>query len=167
MDKKFKEWFDQKVNGRIIPANSENEMYRAMLEWTEEAYKLGKEVKKKSKIESDGSYPEFVRIWCESFPEYGFTAMDGKKIKSIIQQTKNWLSAGGKDSGAKASADMFQYIMNYVKKGDTWFTGKDLATIDSKYRSLIIEIKNGKQQASKKPASARDYINNLRKEAGI
>lgn len=113
--------------------------------------------KKKEKVD-DGFYPEFVKLWHSAYPELGFDALSGRKIKSIIAKTKAYLVAGGKDPST--AAEMWSYILAYMVKGDTWFHGKDLGIIESKFNSLVFEIKNGKPKPAAKQ-SARDYINSL------
>lgn len=131
----------------------------AQIQYAIDEFVKGKAKAKKEKT-VDPAFPEFVRIWVEAYPDLGFSPVDGKKIKSLIDKTKKYLVAGGKECTTEAALAMFQYVVNYLKRGDTWFAGKDLAVIDSKYLSLIFEIKNGKQRTSKAP-SARDIINSL------
>lgn len=121
-----------------------------------------KETRARAKKEVPPEYPDFVRIWTEAYPDLGFSALDGKKIKSLIGQTKAYLLAGGKEDTKEAVVAMFAYVVNYLKKDGGWYNGKDLSIIDSKYRTIIFEIKNGKSKSTPKKQSPRDYINSFK-----
>jgi hypothetical protein len=118
-----------------------------------------KVVRKKKEKEVDPFFPEFVRVWTEAYPEMGFDGMAGKKIKSLVAKTKAYLVAGGKDPST--AVQMWAYIIAYMKRGDTWFHGKDLGVIESKFNSLVFEIKNGKQKQSPRTRTTTDALNDL------
>src|SRR5690606_5265501 len=66
---------------------------------TEQKKMLG--IKKKKASDSISKFPEyndFCRIWDENFHEIGFQMpKDGAKIKSIIKQTRQYISNVGKE----------------------------------------------------------------------
>ena len=117
--------------------------------------------KPKSIHPPDTAYPEFVRIWTEAYPELGFDGLSGRKIKSLISQTKAILRENDKTDDSEAAKNLFSYILAYMKRSGHWLHGKSITVVDSKYREIYFEIKNGKTPAAKKQ-SARDYINSLK-----
>jgi hypothetical protein len=110
----------------------------------------------------DLAYPEFVRIWTEAYPELGFDALSGRKIKSLISQTKAILRENNKPDDPEAAKNLFAYILAYMKRSGHWLHGKSITVVDSKYREIYFEIKNGKKQPTAKKQSARDYINSFK-----
>lgn len=114
-----------------------------------------------AKTEVLEEYHDFVRIWTEAYPDLGFSGLDGKKIKSLIGQTKAYLLAGGREPTKEATIAMFAYVVAYLKREGGWYNGKDLSIIDSKYRTIIFEIKNGKQTSTPRKRSVREIINSL------
>jgi hypothetical protein len=118
-------------------------------------------LKEKKPKKVDECYKPFVKSWCEAYPELGFDALSGKKIKSIIGKTKKYLVAGGKEATTELATTMFNYVLQYLKRTNHWCHGKDISTLDAKYLSIIFEIKNGKPIAPKKQ-SARDFVNSFR-----
>lgn len=107
----------------------------------------------------DECYPEFVRLWVEAYPDLGFDAVSGKKIKSLIQKTKWRLKLGEKEPTLQATVAAFQYVMAYVKRVNHFCHGKPITTFESQYLSIIHEIKHGRQP--RKNPSAFDIINSL------
>jgi len=105
---------------------------------------------RKKATETDECYVDFVDAWCKQYPDLGFNAVAGTKIKSMIKHTKDRLKASGKEPTKEAAVAMFQYILAYVKREGHWVHGKPITTFDQHYNSVVREIKEGKQ---KKPAN--------------
>lgn len=122
--------------------------------------------KNKQKKEVDPCYQEFVRLWTEQYPLLGFNALAGSKIKSLIKSTREILSMrteGILRPSVIKEEDvngLFGYILAFVKRENHWIHGKDIAVFESKYRSIITEIKSGKRTSQGQP-SYREIINNL------
>lgn len=107
-------------------------------------------------LTGDG-YKDFVKIWTEAYPELGFNALSGRKIKSLISTAKAILRENNKEDTVEAAAYQFQYVLAYMKRTGHWLHGKSITVVDSKYREIYFEIKNGKPRTAKKE-SASDYI---------
>jgi DNA-binding MarR family transcriptional regulator len=105
-------------------------------------------------------YSEFVELWCDQYPILGFDKVSGAKIKELIKKTVNYLKVGGKPTDKEHVVGMFSYVLNYIKTTNHWCHGKDINTFETKYLSIVNEIKNGKSGFTKKP-STRDIINSL------
>lgn len=116
----------------------------------------------KRKKPVDECYPEFVRIWTEQFPQLGFDAVAGNKMKSIITKTKQYLTNGGRPTDKESSCNMWQYIVKYLGRGQSWFSGKGLAIIESRFYEIVNEIKNGKQPRQNRSDEAYSYVNSIR-----
>lgn len=112
---------------------------------------------KKDKAVVDECYPEFVRVWTTAYPDLGFNAVSGRKIKELIKLTKWRLNVGGKEATIQATVAAFEYVIAYVKRVGHFANGKPITTFTQQYLSIVLEIKNGKQPTTKKQ-SARDYI---------
>lgn len=112
----------------------------------------------KRKKPSDECYTEFVRIWVEHNKELGFDAMSGNKIKSIITKTRQYLNNNNKGNSKDDACNMWQYVVKYLNRGQSWFSGKGLAIIDSRFYEIVNEIKNGKQPRQNRSDEAYGYI---------
>ncbi len=129
-------------------------------EITDKPSEKKKEKVKKEKAPVDPSYPDFVEVWTEEYPILGFDAMSGKMIKSIIAKTQNLVIGRGGIPDRDSMANMFKYIIAYVKRENHFCNGKPLTTWNNQYLSIIHEIYNGKSTGKKQ--SARDYIDSLK-----
>ena len=122
---------------------------------------LGMEaVKPTKKKESYPEYEEFCRIWDEKYHEIGFQMpKDGTKIKSLIRQTRDYINKAG---GLVSTENVVNFWCVFVGNlQNTWGHGKDLSTIDSKYMSLIFEMKHGKKQGFNQRTSTQRIIDSL------
>lgn len=105
-------------------------------------------------------YKEFIAAWVAVYKTVGIKMpRDGAKVKSLILTTREQIKMRGVVPTPENTVEFWQIFVNNLHK--TWGHGKDLATIDSKYTSLIFELENGKSTTAKKP-NAYDFINNLR-----
>ncbi len=107
------------------------------------------EMKPKAKIPKANQYPEytqFVEIWHKVYAALGFTAVDGAKIKSLIAKTKQYIHSQGGEVTSEHSINFWMVFVNNLQK--TWYHGKDLGVIESKYYAIIYEMKNGKRKDS-------------------
>lgn len=105
-------------------------------------------------------YSEFVELWCDQYPILGFDKVSGAKIKELIKKTVNYLKVGGKPIDSEHVVGMFAYVLNYLKTTNHWCHGKDINTFETKYLSIVNEIKNGKSGTAKK-TNTRDIIDSL------
>lgn len=113
------------------------------------------------KTEVDSCYAQFVHIWTEAYPELGFDGLSGKKIKSLITQSRAIVEQRGSDpSDDQKATGIFMYLINYVKRSGHWLNGKTISTFDSKYREIYWEKEHGKQKPAGKQ-SAKDYVSQL------
>jgi len=88
-------------------------------------------------------YARFVDVWNVAFPNLLNFPRDGKHIKHLIEQTKKYLTDGGKPADPDAAVNMFQYVVTWTKDRNHWCSGKGLPVFDSKYLEIIFEIKHG------------------------
>lgn len=107
---------------------------------------LGLSYKKPKKVKDQfPEYTDFTRIWHENYYEIGFVMpRDGAKIKSIILQTRQYISNGGHQPTAENCILLWEAFIKSLPK--TWAHGKNLSVIESQYLSLIWHIKNGTKQ---------------------
>jgi hypothetical protein len=117
------------------------------------------------KKEVDPCYPEFVRVWCEEYPELRFNATSGKKIKELILDTKWRMRLRGKHVEAEDVSKVtaaFKYVIAYVKRSNHFVNRKPITTFQGQYLSIITEIESGKTGLiTKNKPSTRDIINSL------
>lgn len=152
MDKKFKDWYES------LPGERND----SLMAFGHTAYLLGKSVKNGQKKDVDECYPFLVEDWTKTYPEQaiGFNGVDGNKIKSIIKQLRKAVVAGGKENTREQVVASWQYILKYLKRGQSFYSGKNLSVIESGLGTIILEIKgHGKSIGQKQ--SATDYINSL------
>lgn len=112
-----------------------------------------KAAREKKEKRVDEFYQPFVSAWCEAYPDLGFNAISGKKIKDIIRDTKWWMTAAGKEVTPESATNMFKYILDYVKRTPHFAHGKPITTFAGQYLSIIKEIKEGKPAGQQRPAS--------------
>lgn len=94
--------------------------------------------------EVDPCYQEFVRLWFEQYPDLGFNAVAGKKIKELIKSTRQRIKLGGKEDTTEAVIAAFKYVLNYVKRINHWVHGKPITVFEQHYLSIVREIREGK-----------------------
>lgn len=133
---------------------------------TEEEGHPVKKKKERKKKYADPHYEPFVALWCRYYPDLGFDDISGKKIKRIIAKTiTNRKLAGRVDDTVEQTCGAFEYVLQYVKRVNHWIHGKDIQTFESKYLSVIFEIKQGLPTNGKftsKATNARDFVSNLK-----
>lgn len=125
-----------------------------------------------NKVPKDRVYAEFVRLWCHQYPELGFDAMSGKKIKEMILKSRGIVRE--REEAGVANLDIpvddrvigvFQYILNYAARSNNWAHGKSISTFESKYREIYNEIINGtpKQKTGQRRSvhDFQEYIKSL------
>lgn len=100
----------------------------------------------KEKEPLDPCYHEFVRIWIEAYPDFRFGAVEGRKIKDLIPKLRWHQMANKKSETPEAVCHLWQYIVNYLKRGQSQYSNKSLKYIDSTIDQIIYEIRNGRQQ---------------------
>jgi hypothetical protein len=127
-----------------------------------DAYFTLKGLIKEKKKKVDECYKPFVEAWCAAYPELGFDAISGRKIKAIITKTKKYLTASEKEPTLELALGMFKYVLAYNARTNHWCHGKDISTFEAKYLSIVYEIKNGKTNATSKKQSPRDFVNSFR-----
>lgn len=110
----------------------------------------------KSKVDKpkDTVYPECVRIWLkEIHPEFTFTAVHGKQMKSIIKKIIHVCKVKGLEGNPEQQIASFQKMMNWVKV-DSFYKSEDLAVIDSHFNKIVFKIQAGKTENLNKYSSA-------------
>lgn len=106
---------------------------------------LGMNAKFKKKQEANGhAYQRCVEHWLKIVhPDWGFSAIDGKSMKGIIKQIRENALVN-----SKPTTDM--YILHsfivLCEKLPEFYKGQDLKTLNSKFNSIIYEIKHGKKK---------------------
>lgn len=112
-------------------------------EWKQALVVLGLLYKKpKKEKEAYPEYTDFIRIWDEKYHHIGLMMpRDGAKIKSLIKQTRQWISNNGHEPTPENCILLWEAFIKSLHK--TWAHNKGLTTIDSKYFELLYEIKNG------------------------
>lgn len=105
-------------------------------------------------------YSKFIEVWCNKYKTIGVKMpRDGAKIKSLITTTREQLKARSVVPTFENTIEFWEIFINNLHK--TWGHGKDLATIDSKYTSLIFELENGKQQFTKPTIKGADRFSDF------
>ncbi len=105
---------------------------------------------KKAGDESKEIYKGFVAAWTEQYKDLGFDAVAGRKIKSMIENTRKDIVGREKVPTVESMLGMFKYVLDYVKRTGHFVHGKPITTFDQQYLSVIFEIRNGKTQPQKK-----------------
>ncbi len=141
------------------PASNESGSQKALFDSTPEQEKP-KANKEKEKNIPTQEYGKFIEIWMEVYKTVGLRMpRDGVKIKSLIAETKRALAARNVEPSETNTVEFWDIFVRNLHK--TWGHGKDLATIDSKYTSLIFEMENGKSTGKTKQQSTREWLNSL------
>lgn len=97
---------------------------------------------------AEPEFPEFksfIEIWHQTYPNMLMMPRDGSKIKSLIDQTRKYVSTGGGEVNIENVCLFWEKFVLNLKK--TWAHGRTLSTIESNYPSIIFEMKNGKKQS--------------------
>jgi hypothetical protein len=111
--------------------------------------------KKKEAKPADECYADFVKMWCEAYPDLGFDGVAGKKVKALIKRTRERLTDAGKVADRESVNAAFAYVLAYVKRTDHFVHGKPITTFDQQYNSVVREIKEGKPAKKQQmPSSA-------------
>lgn len=86
-------------------------------------------------------YQKMVEYWLKVFhPDWSFGATDGKKIKSLIKKLQKSLSATKQDYTDQDVLDLFKA---FCTKLPEFYKSQTLSVLDSKYDSIVDEIKKG------------------------
>jgi hypothetical protein len=88
-------------------------------------------------------FPMFVKIWHEKYPKLFTSARDGAKMKQIIKHCADYIVAEKKDLTPERLLSMWKWMVNGLEP--TWFHGKDLSVIESKFSGIVYELRNGKK----------------------
>ena len=119
----------------------------------EAGIKLKRSSPKAKKKPEHEEYSQFVEIWVKQYPLIGIKMpRDGRKINSIISQVKELLPKLNVVVTPETCIQFWQIFVQSLHT--TWGHNKDLCIIDSKFVSLIMEIKNGKRN-NQKPSASR------------
>jgi hypothetical protein len=105
----------------------------------------------KPKSEGPKTFPNMKSIWYEFYPDYIWSAQDAFHLLGI--QRKIILSMKVDDPDPQTVEATFKLIL--VKLPE-WFRGKDLGIINSKYNSIINEIKGNRNP------EAEQYIDRIK-----
>jgi len=124
------------------------------------------EPSKKAARQKNEDFPEYTRFidaFNAKYPHMLTFPRDGAKVKSLIKQCRQQLTARGKDPTPEHVVAFWEIFVGNL--GKTWGHGKDLSTIDSKFNSLVFEIEHGKKQTDNDRYNARTaaqrYVDNL------
>ncbi len=115
--------------------------------------------KKKEPKEPNPVFTECVRIWLkEIHPGWTFTAMHGKKIKSLITKIINWGKVRGFEMNDTQVINSFAKIMQWIKN-DPYYSGEEIHVIDSHANKIFTKIEQGKTNSNvtyqAQPSSSR------------
>lgn len=89
-------------------------------------------------------YQKFIDIWLKEFKiGWKFTATDGKKMKSMIKNVERSLKQHREDFTEEDCVNLFRH---FLQKLPDFYKNQSLSVLETKYDSIIQEIKNGKQQ---------------------
>ena len=129
---------------------------------------------KRVKKEPTTTYSKCVEIYYNFYESRNgippkFDKVMGSKMKSIIKHLevavikRNPLIQDNKEEVSKAIVDSFQYVFsNWHKLDDFWQGQIDIAVIDSKFNTIIDQIKNngnGRKANGKLSKAEQDAIN--------
>ncbi len=107
-------------------------------------------------------YTEFIKIWHTTYPTLLKMPRDGLKVKQLITETKNQIKARGVDPTPENTVEFWTIFVQNLNR--TWGHNKDLAVIESKYGSLILELEHGKPKQFEQKSryeQTRDWVDNL------
>lgn len=116
---------------------------------------------KRREKETDPCYKKFIGIWNDAFPALLDFPRDGVHFKSIIRKTQELLSYYGHDVNEDNKNDFFFAVVTWAK-GNHWVGGEPVGTFDSKYKSIVHQMKNGKAKPKSSRETTRDFLNSLR-----
>jgi hypothetical protein len=101
------------------------------------------------------AYKQCVDVWLKEIKiGWSFTAIHGKKIKSIIAKIEKTLKDAGTETTEETITNFFRVMCQNLP---TWYQDKDLAIIDASYNTIITEIKNKNngQTITRQPAISK------------
>jgi predicted RNase H-like nuclease len=102
---------------------------------------------KKTDKQKDVVYTECVRIWLkEIHPDWTFSAVHGKKMKSIIKKIEHSIKTSPKQLQPTDELVINSFRMLCQRLPD-WFKDKDLQVIDSKYNEIVYQIQTGTKKS--------------------
>lgn len=138
-----------------FPSN-DGELFKKPVLDTESQLTPEKKTKKKREPKAaDECYADFVKMWCEAYPDLGFDGVSGVKINSMIKRTRERMTAVGKIADKESVNAAFAFVLAYVKRENHWVHGQDIKVFDQKYLSVVREIKEGKPvKQNQVPSSA-------------
>lgn len=97
-------------------------------------------------------YKQFIDIWDQQYHQLLQMPKDGAKVKSLIDQTRNYIKSGGNEPTEENVLNFWTAFVGNLHR--TWAHNKSLSTIDSKYYELIFELKHGRKTSTQKPSAA-------------
>lgn len=101
-------------------------------------------------------YQKFVDVWLKEYREgWKFTAIDGKKMKSMIGNIERSLKNHGSVITEDSCVDLFRQFLN---KLPDFYKTKSLSILESNYDSIIEEIKNGNNKPKQQYQSTANRI---------
>lgn len=100
---------------------------------------------KSTKKMVDPCYQKFIAIWNDAFPNLLDFPRDGKHFKSLIKKTEQLLVAGNQIVSEESKCDLFTVVVLWAKQNH-WAGGQPVGTFDSKFKSIVYEMKNGKKK---------------------
>jgi hypothetical protein len=89
-------------------------------------------------------YKPFIKTWCDKYPLLLTMPKDGAKVKSIIRQVGEILKTENWEVTAENACNFWTAFVGNLHR--TWGHQKDLSTIDSKLKSLFLEMKPGRSE---------------------
>lgn len=90
-------------------------------------------------------FPECTRIWLkEIHPDWTFTAVHGRKMKSIITKIKHTCKAMNLEA---TDEQVIRSFKNMCLRLPEWFKDKDLQVIDSKFNEIVYQIQTGPKKS--------------------
>src|SRR6478609_10592010 len=129
-----------------------------MMEWSEAckmaiAYHASFKKSKKPKEQSE-LYKSMVDIWLkEVHPGWGFTAIDGAAINSIINKMQLWIANPSNHIPVVIDKNYFEnFVRHFWKKLPEFYKNQTLNVLAAKFDSIIEEIKtqNGRKRIIQK-----------------
>lgn len=87
-------------------------------------------------------YQKFIDVWLKEFKiGWKFTATDGKKMKSMIQNIQRSLKSHRQEFTDNDCVDLFRY---FLSKLPDFYKNQNLSVLETKYDTIIEEIKSQK-----------------------
>lgn len=131
-----------------------------VMEWSEAcklaiSYHASFKKSKKTKQQSE-LYKSLVDIWLkEVHPGWGFTAIDGAAINSIINKMQAWIANPNNHIPVVIDKNYFEnFFRHFCNKLPEFYKNQTLNVLASKFDSIIEEIKtqNGRKRIIQKGA---------------